>query len=88
MRHRHVGSLVVVERADNGYRPTCILTDDDIVVEVIAEGLSAYSVPGHRPGLTRSRGDAIGRGIRRGARGCGPRAWPRRAPCPRARAAP
>jgi CBS domain-containing protein len=40
MRHGHVGSLVVVESMDCGKRnPVGIVTDRDIVVEVIATGL-------------------------------------------------
>jgi len=36
MRNHHVGSLVVVERKDEGVRPVGIITDRDIVVAVIA----------------------------------------------------
>jgi CBS domain-containing protein len=39
MRERHVGSLVVVESADNGRVPVGIVTDRDIVVEVLAKDL-------------------------------------------------
>ena len=40
MRHGHVGSLVVVEQINGGKRvPVGIVTDRDIVVEVIATGL-------------------------------------------------
>lgn len=40
MRQRHVGSLVVVAKdADGARRPVGIVTDRDIVVEVIAMGL-------------------------------------------------
>ena len=40
MRHGHVGSLVVVDRMNGGKRmPIGIVTDRDIVVEVIATGL-------------------------------------------------
>lgn len=42
MRNHHVGSLVVVERSDEGARPIGIITDRDIIVSVIA-------VPGARP---------------------------------------
>ncbi len=42
MRNRHVGALVVVERAASGRRPVGIVTDRDIVVAVLA-------VPGARP---------------------------------------
>jgi CBS domain-containing protein len=40
MRHGHIGSLVVVEQMNGGKRiPVGIVTDRDIVVEVIATGL-------------------------------------------------
>ena len=40
MRHGHLGSLVVVEQMNGGKRiPAGIVTDRDIVVEVIATGL-------------------------------------------------
>ena len=40
MRHGHVGSLVVVEQLNGGKRiPVGIVTDRDIIVEVIATGL-------------------------------------------------
>lgn len=40
MRHVHIGSLVVVEQMNGGKRmPIGIVTDRDIVVEVIATGL-------------------------------------------------
>lgn len=40
MRHGHVGSLVVVDQMNGGKRvPVGIVTDRDIVVEVIATGL-------------------------------------------------
>jgi len=40
MRHGHIGSLVVVEQMHGGRRiPVGIVTDRDIVVEVIATGL-------------------------------------------------
>lgn len=39
MREHHVGSLVVVKEGDPGRAPIGIITDRDIVVEVVAEGL-------------------------------------------------
>lgn len=40
MRHGHVGSLVIVEQMNGGKRvPAGIVTDRDIIVEVIATGL-------------------------------------------------
>jgi CBS domain-containing protein len=40
MRHGHVGSLVVVEQLNGGRRvPVGIVTDRDVIVEVVATGL-------------------------------------------------
>lgn len=45
MRHGHVGSLVVVESMNGGRRvPVGIVTDRDIVVEVIATGLDPATI--------------------------------------------
>lgn len=44
MRQHHVGSLVVVSRDTDGDRPIGILTDRDIVVEVLAEEVAVDSV--------------------------------------------
>ncbi len=45
MREHHVGDLVVVEEKENGRRtPVGILTDRDIVLEVIAEGVDIGGV--------------------------------------------
>ncbi|MNC85135.1 Hypoxic response protein 1 [compost metagenome] len=45
MRHGHVGSLVVVERMNGGKRfPAGIVTDRDIVVEVVATGLDPAAI--------------------------------------------
>jgi CBS domain-containing protein len=43
MRERHVGSVIVVSR-ENGRAPIGVLTDRDIVVEVLAAGLDYRSV--------------------------------------------
>ena len=43
MRERHVGSVIVVPR-DNGRTPVGMLTDRDIVVEVLAAGLDYRNV--------------------------------------------
>jgi signal-transduction protein with cAMP-binding, CBS, and nucleotidyltransferase domain len=37
MRDRHVGSLIIIEKRDQRVEPVGILTDRDIVVEVLAE---------------------------------------------------
>jgi signal-transduction protein with cAMP-binding, CBS, and nucleotidyltransferase domain len=44
MRDQHVGSLVVVETSPEGVEPVGILTDRDIVIEVIAEGVAIDAV--------------------------------------------
>jgi CBS domain-containing protein len=44
MRHRHVGDVVVVDQADGDRRPIGIVTDRDIVVEVVAAGLDAKAI--------------------------------------------
>lgn len=45
MRKHHVGSIVVVEQMNGGKRlPLGIVTDRDIVVEVVAPGLDAETI--------------------------------------------
>jgi signal-transduction protein with cAMP-binding, CBS, and nucleotidyltransferase domain len=44
MRDQHVGSLIVVETSADGLQPVGIITDRDIVIEVIAEGVAIESV--------------------------------------------
>lgn len=44
MRHHHVGDVVVVDRADAERMPIGILTDRDIVVEVVAPGLDPKAI--------------------------------------------
>jgi CBS domain-containing protein len=39
MREQHVGNVVVVEAEGDGQRPVGILTDRDIVVELVAKEL-------------------------------------------------
>jgi CBS domain-containing protein len=39
MRHKHIGDVVVVDDPDEGRIPLGIVTDRDIVVEVLAQGL-------------------------------------------------
>lgn len=41
MRHQHVGDVVVIDKVDGQHLPVGIVTDRDIVVEVIAMGLDA-----------------------------------------------
>ena len=40
MRENHVGSLVVVEETARGARPVGIVTDRDVVIEVVAAGVA------------------------------------------------
>jgi signal-transduction protein with cAMP-binding, CBS, and nucleotidyltransferase domain len=44
MRDRHVGSLVVVENGGERQEPVGIITDRDIVIEVIAENVGVEEV--------------------------------------------
>jgi CBS domain-containing protein len=45
MRHHHVGTLVVVEQMNGGKRvPVGIVTDRDVVVEVMATGLDSNAI--------------------------------------------
>lgn len=44
MREQHVGSLVVVEEHPAGFKPIGILTDRDLVVEIMAAGLDPETV--------------------------------------------
>ena len=44
MRDKHVGSLIVVENRDNHLEPVGILTDRDIVIEVLAENVDPDAV--------------------------------------------
>lgn len=44
MREFHVGSVVVVEDAEGGVRPIGILTDRDLVVEILAAELDPETV--------------------------------------------
>jgi CBS domain-containing protein len=41
MRRQHVGDVVVIDKVDGQHLPVGIVTDRDIVVEVIAMGLDA-----------------------------------------------
>lgn len=44
MRERHVGDLVVIDDSDEGQAPMGIVTDRDIVVEVLAKELDPAQV--------------------------------------------
>jgi len=44
MRHRHVGDVIVIDQVDDKRVPVGIVTDRDIVVEVVAAGLDPESV--------------------------------------------
>lgn len=41
MRHNHVGDIVVVDEVEGGKRPVGIVTDRDVVVEIVCPGLDA-----------------------------------------------
>lgn len=45
MRQRHVGDLVVIESAEDGQTPIGLVTDRDIVIEVLAEERDPAQVP-------------------------------------------
>jgi CBS domain-containing protein len=44
MRRQHVGNVIVVDEVDGGKRPVGIVTDRDIVVEVVSAALDASLV--------------------------------------------
>jgi CBS domain-containing protein len=44
MRSHHVGDVVVVDQKDGARRPLGILTDRDIVLEILAEGVDLEAV--------------------------------------------
>jgi CBS domain-containing protein len=44
MRDNHVGDVIVVEHKENKHIPIGILTDRDIVIEVLAEGVSLNDI--------------------------------------------
>ena len=44
MRHNHVGDVVVVEQSDGRRTPLGIVTDRDVVVEVVAAGIDPKAI--------------------------------------------
>jgi CBS domain-containing protein len=60
MRRRHVGAVVVVDESNGHRMPRAVLTDRDIVVEVVAPGLDARTIAAgeiaRRPLVTIDRG--------------------------------
>lgn len=44
MRDKHVGDVIVVEHKDGKHFPVGILTDRDIVIEVLAEGVNLNDI--------------------------------------------
>lgn len=44
MRDNHVGDVIVVEHRGNKHLPVGILTDRDIVVEILAEGIDSDDI--------------------------------------------
>jgi CBS domain-containing protein len=69
MRHYHVGDVVIVERHGEVATPVGILTDRDIVVEVLAEGVNPDTVTAadvmSRDLLLLNEGEAISSAIER-----------------------
>ena len=60
MRADHVGDLVVVDEREGGPRPVAIVTDRDLVIEILATGVDPESVTlGDLPSrqLAVARGD-------------------------------
>lgn len=55
MRHHHVGDVVVVEQSAMGTRPLGIITDRDLVVGVLAQGITDFAA--------LRAGDAIARSL-------------------------
>jgi CBS domain-containing protein len=53
MRHNHVGDVIVVDEVEGGPRPIGLITDRDIVVEIVSPGLDPSAIelgdlPWHR----------------------------------------
>ena len=44
MRKHHIGAVLVIDRVDDGVIPAGLLTDRDIVVEIVAAGLEPGAV--------------------------------------------
>lgn len=63
MRNNHVGDVVVVDETADGNRPVGIVTDRDLVVEVLAEGVKPDAVTAgdvmSPELLTASEGDGL-----------------------------
>jgi len=76
MRQHHVGAVVVIDQAD-GARPVGIVTDRDMVVEVLAEGVAPEKLTvgdimsdeivnvGAQDGVFETIGMMQGKGVRR-----------------------
>lgn len=77
MRRYHVGDLVVTDRTDGKRKPVGIVTDRDIVIEVVAQGLDPaqlsvedimsqdLAVVGEREGLFETIRIMRAKGVRR-----------------------
>lgn len=63
MREHHVGSLVVVTRNNGGVKPVGVITDRDIVIEILAEDIPLDSVTigdvMTRPAVTARKDDSV-----------------------------
>lgn len=58
MREHHVGSIVVTDSTSAGNRPVGIVTDRDVVIEIVAAGLDPATVTVEEimgPGLVTAR---------------------------------
>jgi len=69
MRARHVGSVVVVSGDGLGRRPVGVITDRDIVIEVVATGLDAAAITAGdivvRPAVTAHDTDSLPEAIQK-----------------------
>jgi len=69
MRHKHVGDLIVVEDPEGDQTPLGIVTDRDIVVEVLGKELDPASVTVaeimHKPAVIASDGEDVSVAIER-----------------------
>jgi len=69
MRARHVGSVVVVSGDGLGRQPVGVITDRDIVIEVVATGLDAAAITAGdivvRPAVTAHDTDSLPEAIQK-----------------------
>lgn len=69
MRSRHVGSVIVVSADGLGRRPVGVVTDRDIVVEVVATGLDSATITAGdiavRPAVTIHEHDGLSEAVQK-----------------------